>query len=191
LTCIIQWSLVSLLLYSLNRVYLKYFHEKYKILEDGDHLDPPSLPIPHQSFPRSRSSVPVTPDDLPTYEEATNMKQNPQSASQQPVTLNSRTVSQKHFYEFHFWQKKWFFFAPKLDFFFGRKIWLFDPKIQLLAKNFGFWQQFRFLTRSSIFDRNFNFWPSFRFLFRLLTKNLAKNVINKNKLNFFSLIPFN
>ena len=32
ITCIVQWSLVSLLLYTINRIYIKKYHASWKIL---------------------------------------------------------------------------------------------------------------------------------------------------------------
>ena len=83
--CIFQWSIVSLLLWSLNRYYNKKLHEKYKILDDPD--PPVASPVFPVDFPVNQSvpqATPVPPpDDLPTYEEAT----------KSPVTLNSRLGS--------------------------------------------------------------------------------------------------
>ena len=90
LTCVLQWSLVSLFLYILNRIYLRYFHEKYKLLEDGEVVFNIPEPTP-QAFPRSAGAVPQTQprlDDLPSYEEATAQKSEPNA-----VTLNPRIVS--------------------------------------------------------------------------------------------------
>ena len=76
--CILQWSIISLLLWGLNKYYNKKLHEHYKILDDPDPpVHRPVFPV-HQPVPPATAAPP--PDDLPTYEEAT----------KSPVTLNSR-----------------------------------------------------------------------------------------------------
>ena len=58
--------MVTLLLILLNKVYMRYYHEQYKILEDGERQV-----VPPRTAPAGDNSAPNVVDDLPTYEEAT------------------------------------------------------------------------------------------------------------------------
>jgi len=88
LTCVLQWSIVSLFLFTLNRIYIKKYHESWKLLDDPEPWNPIndfSTPTnPNQGAVRTIQAVPTSNpafqiesdqfnqiDDLPTYEQAT------------------------------------------------------------------------------------------------------------------------
>jgi len=113
-TCVVQWSLISLFLYTCNRIYIKKFHDSWKLLDEPEpwvpqhgyeHHERGNMPghIPtvavlpvfpmRQSVPMSTASPPPPINDLPSYEEATTNQPVSSGGTNQKTGANNPTFT--------------------------------------------------------------------------------------------------